>query len=286
MSERPLDRRLNAFRPDLADARLMGQVTAQRFVEPEPAAIAVPVADLRAAPRAEAGVDTQLLHGDAVHVFERRGGWAWVQALRDGYVGYVAVAALGPPQPPPSHVVCVPRSFVYPEPELKAPAIAAHSMGARLRVTGEEERRGTRYALLGSGGAMIARHLRPVERHDGDYVSVAEQFLHTPYLWGGASGFGIDCSGLVQLAMFMAGRQVPRDTDMQAAAVGTPLDAEAGLRRGDLVFWRGHVAVMTDGSSLIHANGYTMTVSREPLAEAIRRIAALYGEPTGYRRPR
>ncbi|WP_163272225.1 NlpC/P60 family protein [Chelativorans alearense] len=279
-----LDRRLNAFRPDLADKRLTGRVEAERFVAGEPAVIAAPVADLHSAPDVGAGIDTQLLHGEAIQVFERKDGWAWVQAARDGYVGYVDEAAAGRPLAALTHVVCVPRSFVYPEPELKAPMTTVHSMGARLAVTGEVEKRGTRYALLASGEAMIARHLRPIERHAEDFVSVAEQFLHTPYLWGGTSGFGIDCSGLVQLPMLMAGRNVPRDTDMQAEGIGAALDPEKGLKRGDLVFWRGHVAIMTDGAHVIHANGHTMTVSREPLGEAIRRIEPLYGMPTGYRR--
>jgi cell wall-associated NlpC family hydrolase len=278
-----LDRRLNACRPDLADERLKGKVEAGRFVPGEEAAVIVPVADLHSAPDASAGIDTQFLFGDAVSVFERRAGWAWVQAGRDGYVGYIEEKALGIPAEH-THMVAVPRSFIYPEPELKTPPVSAQSMGARVAVVEEVERRGTRYALLSSGGAMIAGHLRPLGQPFPDYVSAAELFLHTPYLWGGASGFGIDCSGLVQLSMFMAGRKVPRDTDMQAEGIGHPVEA-AGLRRGDLVFWRGHVAIMTDGETVIHANGHTMTVAREPLSEAVGRIERLYGRPTGYRRP-
>lgn len=279
-----VDRRVNAFRPDLADERLKGRVEAERFAAGESAVIVEPVANLHGAPDEAAGMDTQFLHADAVHVFERKDGWAWVQGVRDGYVGYVREAALGQFDAEPTHVVCVPRSFVYPQADLKRPPTHAHSMGARLMVAEEEERRGTRYALFDSGEAMIAGHLRPVSCTAPDFVSVTEQFLHTPYLWGGASGFGIDCSGLVQLSLFMAGRDTPRDTDMQEAGLGSPLDPAARLKRGDLVFWRGHVAIMTDGENLIHANGYTMTVATEPLSQAIRRIAPLYGEPTSYRR--
>ena len=280
-----LDRRLNAFRPDLADERLEGCVKAERFVAGKPAAISAPVANVHSAPDAEAGIDTQFLHGDTVLVFERRHGWAWVQGGRDGYVGYVRETALTDQDPYPTHIVSVPRSFVYREPELRTPPLTAHSMGARVRVVEEVENRGTRYALLSSGAAMIAKHLRPLDQPELDYVSAGEQFLLTPYLWGGASGFGIDCSGLVQLSMLMSGRQVPRDTDMQAEAIGHAIDPESGLKRGDLVFWRGHVAIMTDSGTIIHANGYTMMVSLEPLAEAIGRIEPLYGKPTGYRRP-
>ena len=161
-------------------------------------------------------------------------------------------------------------------------------MGSAVEVTGFSETRGTRYCELGSDGFMIAAHLRPVGEFSADYVAVAESLEHAPYLWGGTSGFGVDCSGLVQLSMRMTGRSVLRDTDMQERTVGEPVDpgpACSHLRRGDLVFWKGHVAIMADEHTAIHANGNTMMVSREPLAKAIARIAPLYGEPTSYRRP-
>ena len=170
-------------------------------------------------------------------------------------------------------MVSVPRTFLYPGPDLRFPVSGATVDGVGVTVTGATETRGTHYALLPSGEAIIAGHLRPVAEASTDYVSVAETFLGTPYLWGGASGFGIDCSGLVQLAMRMAGRQVLRDSDMQAATIGEPLDPGpdfAGLRRGDLVFWKGHVAIMTDAETMIHANGHTMLVSREGLKDADR----------------
>ena len=280
-----LDRRLHAYRSDLADARLKGRVDALRYVEGQPAMVTAPVANLHSAPSVTAGMDTQLLHGDAVLVFESKDGWSWVQSERDGYVGYVADAMVGKPGPAPTHVVSVARSFVYPAPELKTPPIAAHSIGARVTVVGETETRGTRYYLLFSGGALIAKHLRPVDQHSADFVSFAEQLLHTPYLWGGASGFGIDCSGLVQLSLFMAGQRVQRDTDMQAEGIGRVIDSLEGLRRGDLVFWRGHVAIMMDEENIIHASGHGMIVEREPLSAAIRRIEPLYGAPLIYRRP-
>lgn len=280
-----LDRRLHAFRPDLADARLEGRVAAERFVEGRPACVAAPVINVHDAPRADAGVDTQFLAGDDVRVFDEHEGWAWVQGQTDGYVGYVAAAGLGPEAPAPTHVVAVPRTFAYPGPDLKLPITAAHSLGARLCVERETDTRGTRYALLASGEAIVASHLRPLDRHDADYVAVAETLIHAPYLWGGTSGFGIDCSGLVQLAMRITGRTVPRDTDMQAQGIGQPVDADDGLKRGDLVFWTGHVAILTDAETVIHANGASMTVAREPLERAIERIAPLFGRPKSFRRP-
>ncbi|TKT74965.1 NlpC/P60 family protein [Aquamicrobium sp. LC103] len=283
-----LDGRLNAHRPDLADIRLRGRVEATDYAEGRPARVSAPVLDLRNAPRADAGVDTQLLCGDDVLVFEEREGWAWLQSETDGYVGYASSDALARQEGAPTHVVVAPRTFVYPGPELKSPAMRTHSMGARLRVVETAENRGTAYALLENGEAVIASHLRTVEKTAGDYVTIAEELERTPYLWGGASAFGIDCSGLVQLAMRMAGRSVLRDTDMQAGSIGGTLDIGddlAGLRRGDLVFWKGHVAVMLDGENIIHANGHTMMVSRERLRDAVDRIAYLYGRPTVFRRP-
>lgn len=283
-----LDRRLNAFRPDLADERLKGRVDAPHFAAGRSARVAAPVADLRSAPRPDAGLDTQLLPGDEVEVFEEKEGWAWVQSMRDGYVGYVSGAALDEGGPEPTHVVVVPRTFGYREPDLKTTATTAYSMGSRLNIAGRASTRGTDYALLESGEALIAAHLLPVDKKASDYVSVAEQLERTPYLWGGASAFGIDCSGLVQLSMRMAGGDVRRDTDMQAATIGEPVDIGGdlvGLQRGDLVFWSGHVAIMLDAETIIHANGHTMMTSREPLSAAVERIAYLYGRPTGFRRP-
>lgn len=282
------DKRLHAFRPDLADVKLKGEVKADRFVDGRPARIVAPVADMLADPRPDAGLNTQLLRGDDVTVFEETEGWAWIQAERDGYVGYVSGDSLGPRGDAPTHVVSAPRSFIYPGPDLKLPRLAELSLGSAVRVRDFAETRGTRYALLATGGAMISGHLRPVGESSSDYVAVAETLLMTPYLWGGTSAFGIDCSGLVQLAMRMAGCDVLRDTDMQAATIGAPIVSGADyseLRRGDLVFWKGHVAIMLDERSIIHANGHTMLVSREGLAEAIDRIGYLYGGPTGFRRP-
>lgn len=282
------DARLHAFRADLADTRLKGEVTADRFVEGQPARIAASVADVRRAPRADAGIDTQFLFGDDVLVFENKDGWAWVQGARDNYVGYVEASILGQRGAAPTHIVSVPRTFVYPAPDLRFPHSGQLSMGSVVPVTGSAETRGTAYARLPSGEAVIAAHLRPIADHATDYASVAEEFLGTPYLWGGVSGFGIDCSGLVQLSMRMAGRDVLRDSDMQASALGEPLDPGAdfpNLRRGDLVFWKGHVAIMTDAKNMVHANGHTMLVSREGLHEAVDRIGYLYGGPTGFRRP-
>ncbi|WP_119257348.1 NlpC/P60 family protein [Shinella zoogloeoides] len=279
------DRRLNAFRPDLAEEALKGTVAAGRYVTGVPARIAVPVAALRPRPDEAAGIDTQVLFGEGVRVLDRAGGWAWVKSDFDGYVGYLPETALDAAALPATHVVGVPRTFAYTGPDLRTPAAFALSIGSRLTVVGESETRGTRYFTLEGGQSVIAGHCLPVGgTAGGDYVAIAGRFLETPYLWGGRSGFGLDCSALVQLSMMMAGRSAPRDSDMQAAGLGTPVAREE-LRRGDLVFWKGHVAIMEDETTIIHANGHTMSVAREPLAAAIERTAYLYQQPTGYRRP-
>jgi cell wall-associated NlpC family hydrolase len=282
------DKRLHAYRPDLADISLKGEVTADRFVTGRPARIVASVADMLREPRPDAGLNTQLLRGDDVTFFEEAEGWAWVQAERDGYVGYVSGGFLSQRTEEPTHVVSAPRSFLYPGPDLRFRRLGELSLGSLVTVRDFAETRGTRYALLSTGEAMIAGHLKPAGEFSEDYVAVAEQLLMTPYLWGGSTAFGIDCSGLVQLAMRMAGRDVLRDSDMQADTLGEPIElgeAYSGLRRGDLVFWKGHVAIMTDERTMIHANGHTMLVSREGLADAIDRIGYLYGGPTGFKRP-
>ncbi len=279
-----LDRRLNAFRPDLAEVSLKGKVEAERFVEGSSARVAVPVVALRPRPDLASGIDTELLMGEEVAVFERRDGWCWVKALADGYVGYLPEAAIKEGTAAPTHVVVPQRTFLYPEPELRKPHAGVLSMGSLVHVTGTAEARGNHYVVLEDGTAIFAKHVRPIgENCGGDFVDVALRFLETPYLWGGRSGLGIDCSGLVQLALSMTGRPAPRDTDMQAAGLGQPIEREA-LKRGDFVFWKGHVAIMEDPETIVHANGHTMTVARENFAAAVERIGWLYERPTGYRR--
>jgi cell wall-associated NlpC family hydrolase len=251
------------------------------------ARIAAPVADMRAVPDPGSGIDTQLLFGAHVRVFDEMEGWAFVQAEADGYCGWVAAAALGSPEQA-THRLAVPRSFIYPGPDMKHPCIAALSMGSVLAIAGEAETRGTRYALMSDGTAVIAAHLAPVDAalvggEPADPVSVAETLLNTPYLWGGASAFGIDCSGLVQLAHAMCGVALPRDTDMLAALAGEACNL-GSLRRGDLVLWRGHVAMARGDGSIIHASGASMSVTIESLDAATARIAPLYGPPTMARR--
>lgn len=278
-----LDRRLNIFRADLANEALKGQVDATRFTIGVAAQVVVPVVGLRPEPDRTVGIDTELLLGETLRVFDKTDGWAWVQADSDGYAGYVPETTIGDVVQA-THRIAAPRTFLYPQAELRKPPVQALSMGSLIRFVGEEETRGTRYLMTAKGEGVIAAHCIAIGGVAADdYVSIALRFLETPYLWGGRSGFGIDCSGLVQLSISMTGKSVLRDTDMQVRSLGTDVSREE-LRRGDLVFWKGHVGIMEDEATLIHANGHTMTVSRENLDEAIKRIGWLYELPTAFRR--
>jgi cell wall-associated NlpC family hydrolase len=271
-----LDKRTNAWRDDLADVALQGMVEATRFVAPSLAEVRMPVVPLSRAPRHDSMQVSQALFGEKVKVFAEEAGWAWVQLAEDSYVGYLPAEALARDIVEPSHRVAVPLTHAYPAPDLKSAPAVALPLNARLRVT---ETSGP-YARLATGGYVFTAHLRPEGAHESDPVAVAEKFLHAPYLWGGKSIHGLDCSGLVQLAFQAIGRNCPRDSDMQERELGARLESNSisGLRRGDLVFWDGHVGIMRDGETLIHANGHHMLTVAEPVADAIARIAAA-GKP-------
>lgn len=279
-----LDPRLNAVRPDLADARLAGIVSAERFVEGTPRRVRAPIAPIRRAPRPDAALDSEALAGDLVTVFEETvEGWAWIQRAGDGYVGYVSSDDLGPAKPAPTHQVSAPATFLFPGPDIKLPPLSTLPMAASVRIVGEAERNGVVFARLESGAAIVAGHLEPIGSRAGDWVAVAEGFVGTPYLWGGTTRFGIDCSGLVQIACRMAGIDAPRDSDMQERALGEEV-RDAPARRGDLLFWKGHVGIMIDEARLLHANAFHMMTAIEPVATAEARIAATAGPVRTVRR--
>lgn len=269
-----LDARRNAFRPDLADARLRGIVEAERFVEGAARVVIAPATPLRRRPAHDAPLDSEALHGERVALFEARAdGWCWVQLEADRYVGYVETAALGETGAVPTHRVIVPRTFVYPRADVKAPPLSWLPMGAQVAARAHDER----FVVLETGAFVITRHVAPRASTSPDFVAVAESFLHVPYLWGGRTGIGLDCSGLVQVSLAAAGHPAPRDSDMQERELGVLLNDDRALRRGDLVFWKGHVGVMRDADTLLHANGHHMQVASEPLAEARARILARDG---------
>lgn len=265
--ETSLDPRCHAYRDDLAAADLQGLVTAARFVPGLARQVASELVGLRKEPRADAELCTEALFGERLTVFDERDGWAWVQLARDRYVGYVPSAALSSVMFAASHRVVVPRTFVFPAANIKTPPIMALGRNAEIAVRGTSGR----FVELQSGGFVYTAHTAPLAERASDFVTVALSFLHVPYLWGGRTWLGLDCSGLVQVALEAAGRVCPRDSDMQAAELGEPLadiDILEDLRRGDLVFWPGHVGIMVDSDQLIHANAHAMMVAIEPLIEA------------------
>jgi cell wall-associated NlpC family hydrolase len=273
------DPRLTPARPDLAAQHLEGQVTAERFVAGETREIVEPVAPVRRAPSPDATLLTEALMGERVTVYETTDeGWAWGQLDADGYVGWLPAGALAAPGPEPDRKVAALRTLVFPGSDFRLPPVMGLPFGARVAIMRNEPL----YAMT-PGGFVFAQHLVPLEAAEHDFVAVAERFLGVPYLWGGKTSLGIDCSGLVQIALAACGIACPRDSDMQERVLGTPADT-AGLRRGDLLFWKGHVAIVRDPATLLHATAHYMAVVTEPLAAAVERICAGGSNPMRVKR--
>jgi cell wall-associated NlpC family hydrolase len=276
------DPRLTPARADLAAKELQGKVTAARFVEGRAYEVIEPQTGLRAAPAPDAPLMTEALKGERITIYDRNAeGWAWGQLAADGYVGWLSANALARAGEPETHKVVALRTFAFPGPSIKLPPIEALPLGARLGIARIEDR----LAVTRSGSYVPAPHLGPLDFAEPDFVAVAERFLGVPYLWGGKTALGLDCSGLVQVALTAAGMACPRDSDMQERALGAALPrAEAPLQRGDLVFWKDHVAIVRDRATLIHANAFHMAVAIEPIAEALARIRDAGSEVTSVRR--
>jgi cell wall-associated NlpC family hydrolase len=273
------DRRVTLARPDLADRRLEGIVRADRFTVPRTLQVTAPVAGLHAGPDLSAEQDDQLLFGELFDVLEVSDGWAWGQAQRDGYVGFVEAHALSEAVTSPTHWVSALRAYAFETPSIKSRAIGPYSLNALVAVEAAEDE----FLLVAGVGWFHAKHLKPLGETYSDFVSVAQRFMGAPYLWGGRDSLGIDCSGLVQQALYACGRACPRDADLQET-LGEEA-SRADLARGDLIFWSGHVGIMLDPERILHASGFHMAVAVEPLTEAvIRNEAGGVGGPTVFRR--
>ena len=278
-----LDPRRHAFRADLADRALKGRVVAERFAAGTPGQISRAAVPLRKVPEMARGLETEVLYGERVTVFDEADGWAWVQLKRDGYVGYLPADAITSNILPASHRVQALGTFLYATPDIKTPPLMHLALNTLLSIRSSDER----FAELAQGGFVIARHISSVDRMARDYAEIAERFVGTPYLWGGRTRIGIDCSGLVQTALEAAGQSAPRDSDMQQAELGHEVEFDEaldGIERGDLVFWHGHTGIMLDSVLMVHANAHHMAVTVEPLPEAAARIAKTGGPITAIKR--
>ena len=256
---------MNAVRGDVADVALADRVFAPHYARPLVHGclhVAIPI---RARPARDGVAVSELLRGECFAVVDASGDWAWGFSEHDGYVGYVELAALGETCGA-SHVVATPAALLFACPDIKAPVVERLPMGARIAVIGED---GAFLAVEG-GGLVHPRHVAALDQRAADFVEVATRLTGTPYRWGGRSGDGIDCSGLVQLALGFCGVAAPRDSDQQAA-LGEPVAPQGPLRRGDLVFLPGHVGIMASGTDLLHANAHWMRVVTEPLADVLAR---------------
>ena len=259
------DPRVNPWRDDLAAEHLRGEIEAPVYARGHDRAVIAPVTALRRAPAHGAMMDTQLLLGEKFRVYEEREPWVWGQAQSDDYVGYVLAEDLGV-DIATTHRVTALRSFIYTDPDIKSRPLMAVSMGAHVRITRFEGA----FGVLADGSYIFAGHIDAETAHAYDFVQVAERFIGVPYLWGGRESLGLDCSALVQISLSMCGHACPRDSDMQEAVLGAPVSGD--LARGDLVFWKGHVGILQNADTLLHANATHMCVVSEPLAPATKRI--------------
>jgi cell wall-associated NlpC family hydrolase len=274
------DPRITPARPDVAAAHLRGKVEASRFVDGAVQEVIIGIAPVRDGPSHAATQVTEALRGERITIYETdEEGWAWGQLSADGYVGWLPTAALLAPDAPPTHKVAALRTLVFPGPSIKLPPQDALPLGAQVSVAREQDT----FAVLASGGYVPKAHLATLGATEPDFVAVAERFVGVPYLWGGKSSMGLDCSGLVQVALTACGIDCPRDSDMQEKALGKAVSL-AGLQAGDLIFWKGHVAIARGRNSMIHANAFHMNVTIEPVGDAVARIAANGTPVTSVRR--
>lgn len=270
------DPRVTPIRGDLADIALAGKFFAPHYVAPQLHRVAAEPAMLRKTGSDDAEAVSQLLPGEGFALLDSAGDWGWGYGVHDGYCGYVRLDALTRDGAEPTHVVHVRRALVFAEPSIKTPMVAALPMGSRIAADGASE---CGKFLKVAQGWMSVRHALALDALTCDPVDRALQLIGAPYLWGGRGGDALDCSGLVQLVLMFEGHAAPRDSDQQMAALGRALGDDEPLVRGDLIFFPGHVGIMADGETLVHANAFWMQVVAEPLADVIARFPETTPQP-------
>lgn len=277
------DPRLTPARSDLAAKHLEGKVQAARFVDGVEYEVFDPIAPVRRAPSHDTPLETEALKGERVTIYDHDSeGWAWGQLQSDGYVGWLPDAALVSPRDKPTHKIAALRTFAFPGPSIKLPPVEGLPLGARVEIVKTDGG----FAITSQRHYVPSQHIATLDAYERDFVAIAERFVGTPYLWGGKSSLGIDCSGLVQVSLAAAGLKVPRDSDMQEATLGTSLAPAQwdNLQRGDLIFWKGHVAIACDASTIVHANAHHMATAIEDKRGAIARIKSAGNDVTAIKR--
>lgn len=263
---------MNAIRGDLADIALAGRYFAPHYSCPQSFSLSASRTAIRSRDDHGSVAVSELLHGERFEAIDIAGGWAWGYSAHDHYVGYVPVALLCEPFQA-THVVTTPAALVFAQADIKSPEMTRLPMGSR--VAGDID--GAFLKL--SEGFIHLRHLAPAASAASDPVALAERLTGAPYLWGGRSSDGLDCSGLIQLCLSLCGINAPRDTDQQMAALGAEIGADEALQRGDIIFFPGHVGFMTDSENLIHANAHWMQVTTEPLGDVVARMTDSHAQP-------
>lgn len=261
--------------------------------------VTAPVADLRISPDRPRA--RQMLAGARFLTLDRTGDWVFGQSGRDGYVGWVLAGTLGPDMAV-SHRISALSTHVYPAPDLKVEPVGCLPCGALVAVAADGVAPGAvsathaaqqspaqtaaqsaaqsaarGFAALSGGGFVPWPHLTALDQPAADPVDEALRFVGVPYLWGGNSAAGIDCSGLVQVAFWGCGLDCPGDSDMQRATVGVVVDSSSPPLRGDLIFWDGHVALCAGSDQIVHANAYHMAVTVEGFTATCARIVVMGG---------
>jgi len=277
------DARTTPYKPDLAASHLKDVVHAKNYGDAVRHQVMMPVIPLHKTPANASMMDTQLLLGAEFDIYDIHNGWAWGQEVQPdgkGYVGYVPNMALARGAAEPTHRISAIRAPVFIKPDLKTAIRTTLPLNAKLSVDGQDGD----YLRIPDMGYVHVNHIATIAEAKGDFVSIAELHLGLPYVWGGISPDGVDCSGLVQTSLRAVGSDAPRDTDMQEGSLGATIDKSTELMRGDLIFWKGHVGIMRDATTLLHANAHHMLVASEPLAEAIARIEKSAGPVTSIKR--
>jgi cell wall-associated NlpC family hydrolase len=218
-------------------------------------------------------LDSEALFGEPLSILKSGDEWSMVRLAEDGYEGFVPSSDICKSDSDNTHKVVALRTPIYPKPDIKSPHLGLVSLNSQLSVIDTADN----FLHLADGQYIFSGHVAPLEEYAQDFVDVAISFVGTPYIWGGRQSLGIDCSGLVQMALLAAGIKSPRDSSEQCMLLGRKLEDGAALQRGDLIFWAGHVGIMVDHTNLLHANAYHMQTAIEPLAVATKRISATSG---------